>query len=85
MADIDLRETIKLLTDLAPGMREAGIKRAQFGDVIVDLEPHFEETPLPAEGPTEGKNISPFEDENTYGEGGGYVPGFSRLRDRTEQ
>lgn len=81
----DLKTTISLLIENAPAMREAGIKRAQFGDVIVDLEPHFKEAPLPETEPEDERSQNPFDDANTFGEGGGYMPGFSRLHGRGEK
>lgn len=83
MANTNLEITIKALVANAEEMRKVGIKRAQFGDILVELEPFLEsEAPLSEESDDAGGRSDPWNDEDTYGEGGGHVPGFQRLRDR---
>lgn len=82
MADTNLELSIKTVVAHAEDMRKAGISKAQFGDIVIELEPFLvEEAPLTESG-KEARSSDPFEDADTYGEGGGYVPGFRRLRDR---
>ncbi len=81
-----LLEAILLLEKHSERLREAGVKRLQVGDVIVDFEAHFEEPERLPIGDTDdkGRTLNPFEDDDTFGEGGGYMPGFRRLLDRDE-
>jgi hypothetical protein len=83
MADRDdLKHAMSLLIEIGPDLRRAGVESFRGYGLHVHFTPHVEEflPDLTAPTPTEPDTVSdPFSDASTYGEGGEFVPGFSRL------